>query len=136
MPDPFVVARPFAAACLVVLVCGMESLRAGPLPTGPGAARPNFLFLVTDDQHCDALGVVQREQGRRARFPWFETPHLDGLAAEGARFRNAFMVHSLSSPSRALFLSGEYGHRNGVVDNSTHFPANAQNQAVLLRKAG
>lgn len=94
------------------------------------------MFIVTDDQRWDALGVVQREQGARARFPWFETPHLDRLAAEGARFRNAFVVHSLCSPSRATFLSGQYGRLNGVRDNSTHFPSNSVNQASLLRDAG
>jgi arylsulfatase A-like enzyme len=100
------------------------------------AARPNLLFIVTDDQRWDALGVVQREQGRNARFAWFQTPHLDRIAAEGARFKNAFVVHSLCSPSRAAFISGQYGHRNGIVDNSTHLPASAINQAVLLRDAG
>src|SRR5437868_2375263 len=36
------------------------------------AERPNFLFIYTDDQRWDALGVVQREQGDKARFPWFQ----------------------------------------------------------------
>ncbi len=98
--------------------------------------RPNFLFLITDDQRWDALGVVQKEQGNHARYPWFKTPNMDRIAYEGARFRNAFVVHSLCSPSRASFLSGQYGHRNGVMDNSTHFPTNAVNQAALLREAG
>ncbi|MCX6877831.1 MAG: sulfatase-like hydrolase/transferase [Verrucomicrobia bacterium] len=30
---------------------------------------PNFLFICTDDHRWDAMGVVQREQGERARFP-------------------------------------------------------------------
>src|SRR5262245_41074120 len=51
------------------------------------ASQPNFLFIYTDDQRYDTLGVVQREQAERGRFPWFTTPNLDRLAAEGARFR-------------------------------------------------
>jgi arylsulfatase A-like enzyme len=98
--------------------------------------KPNLLFILTDDQRFDTLGVVQREQGGHARWPWFKTPNLDRIATEGVRFRNAFVVHSLCSPSRASFLSGLYGHRNGVVDNSTHFPSNTLNQASLLRDAG
>jgi arylsulfatase A-like enzyme len=125
-----------AMACLLLLAVRAQPVRAAAVASGRPTARPNFLFIVTDDQRWDALGVVQREQGRRARFPWFQTPHLDRLASEGARFRNAFVVHSLCSPSRAAFLSGQYGHRNGGVDNSTHFPANAMNQAALLRDAG
>lgn len=102
----------------------------------PPSRRPNFLFMITDDQRYDALGVVQKEQGAEARWPWFKTPNMDRLADEGVRFRNAFVVHSLCSPSRAAFLSGQYGHLNGVVDNSTHFPSNSMNQAKILRDAG
>ena len=100
------------------------------------ADRPNFVFIYTDDQRWDALGVVQREQGERARFPWFQTPHLDRLAAEGVRFRNAFVVSSLCSPSRAAFLTGRYNHANGVADNHTPFPAGGVTWASLLRQAG
>lgn len=124
------------AACSLVSLGRLEPISAAPATVGKAAARPNFLFIVTDDQRWDTLGVVQREQGQCARFPWFQTPHLDRIASEGTRFRNAFVVHSLCSPSRASFLTGQYGHRNGVMDNSTHLPTNAVNQATLLRNAG
>src|SRR5512142_1513648 len=81
--------------------------------------RPNFVFVYTDDQRWDAMGVVQREQGGKARFPWLKTPHFDRLAAEGVRFRNAFVINSLCAPSRATFLTGQYGYRNGIVNNHT-----------------
>lgn len=87
------------------------------------AERPNFVFVYTDDQRWDALGVVQREQGEKGRFPWFETPNLDRLAKEGVRFRNAFVVNSLCAPSRSVFLTGRYSHVNGVANNHTPFPS-------------
>jgi arylsulfatase A-like enzyme len=98
--------------------------------------RPNFVFVIADDHRWDALGVVQREQGERARYPWFETPALDRLAAGGVRFRNAFVTHSICSPGRAGFLTGQYTHVNGVMDNGTPFPADAVTHATLLRDAG
>jgi arylsulfatase A-like enzyme len=98
--------------------------------------KPNFLFIYTDDQRWDAMGVVQREQGERARFPWFKTPGLDRLAAEGVRFRNAFVTLSLCAPSRAAFLTGRYNHANGIINNSTPFPADAVTHATLLGAAG
>ena len=101
-----------------------------------GGARPSFLVVLSDDQRFDALGVVQREQGERARFPWLATPSLDRLAAEGVRFRNAFVVSSLCSPSRASFLTGLYGHANGVVDNATPLGAATATIATRLRAAG
>jgi len=98
--------------------------------------KPNFLFIYTDDQRWDAIGVVQREQGERARFPWFKSPHMDRLATEGVRFRNAFVTMSLCAPSRAAFLTGRYNHLNGVTNNHTPFPVDSVTHATLLRKAG
>jgi arylsulfatase A-like enzyme len=98
--------------------------------------KPNFLFVYTDDHRWDAMGVVQREQGERARFPWFKSPNMDRLAAEGLRFRNAFVTLSLCAPSRAAFLTGRYNHLNGITDNGTPFPTNAVTHPMLLRAAG
>jgi|GEM_PF-205136 len=105
--------------------------------TGDAADRkPNFLFVYTDDQRWDAMGIVQREQGQSARFPWLTTPNMDRLAAEGVRFRNAFVTLSLCSPSRATFLTGRYNHLNGIINNHTPFPADSVTFATQLRAAG
>jgi len=98
--------------------------------------KPNFLFIITDDQRWDAMGVVQREQGEAARFPWFKTPNMDRLAAGGVRFRNAFVTLSLCAPSRAAFLTGRYNHLNGVTNNNTPFPVDSVTHASLLRAVG
>ena len=98
--------------------------------------KPNFLFIYADDQRWDAMGVVQREQGERARFPWFKSPNMDRLASEGVRFRNAFVTLSLCAPSRAAYLTGRYNHLNGVANNHTFFPENSVTHATLLRAAG
>ena len=103
---------------------------------GAEPRRPNFVIIFTDDQRWDAMGVVQREQGARGRFPWLQTPNMDRLAAEGVRFRNAFVINSLCSPSRASFLTGCYGHVNGIVNNHTAFSAASVTHAGLLRQAG
>ena len=104
--------------------------------TSAAERRPNFVFVIADDHRWDAMGVVQREQGERGRYPWFETPALDRLAAGGVRFRNAFITHSICSPGRAGFLTGQYTHVNGIMDNDTPFPADAVTHATLLRDAG
>jgi arylsulfatase A-like enzyme len=98
--------------------------------------KPNFVYIFTDDQRWDALGVVQREQGDKGRFPWLRTPNLDRLAAEGIRFRNAFVVNSLCAPSRATLVTGQYGHVNGVVNNHTPHPEGNISLPALLRPAG
>jgi arylsulfatase A-like enzyme len=100
------------------------------------AARPNFLFIITDDQRWDAVGCVQREMGDAGRFPWFTTPNMDRLAREGVRFRNAFVVNSLCAPSRSNFITGRYSHLNGVTNNHTPMPVDADNSAKVLKRAG
>ncbi len=117
------------ASFVLAAISLVDCLHAAP-------RKPNFLFIYTDDQRWDAMGAVQREQGERARFPWFETPGMDRLAAGGIRFRNAFVTLSLCAPSRAAFLTGQYNHRNGITNNNTPFPADSVTHASLLRSAG
>ena len=88
------------------------TLLAGGSPTSkpaPHTNRPNVLFLLADDHRWDCLGA--------AGHPVIRTPNLDRIAAEGARFANAFCVTSLCCPSRASFLTGLYGAANGVTHN-------------------
>ncbi len=72
--------------------------------------RPNIVFVLVDDMRWDDLGA--------AGHPFIETPHMDRLAREGARFPNAFATTPLCSPSRASFLTGQYPHTNGIIDNT------------------
>ncbi|MFM1749530.1 MAG: hypothetical protein RLZZ188_3196, partial [Verrucomicrobiota bacterium] len=119
---------------LPALVLAFALVAASALAAAP--RRPNLLLVFTDDQRWDALSVVQREQGDGARFPWLRTPHMDRLAAEGVRFRNAFVTLALCAPSRAVFLTGRYNHLNGIANNRTAFPAESVTHATLLRAAG
>jgi arylsulfatase A-like enzyme len=98
--------------------------------------KPNFIFVIADDQRWDTMGSVQKEHGEKARYPFFETPNMDRLAYDGVRFRNAFITHSICSPGRAGFLTGKYTHTNGVMNNHTPFPENNITHATLLRDAG
>src|SRR5262249_50735280 len=100
------------------------------------ADRPNVLVILTDDMRWDAMRVVQREQGKMALFPWFRTPNIDRLAAEGARFANVFCTTSLCSPSRASMLSGRYAHRHKVLNNFTDYPNDLPSYPKALREAG
>src|SRR5262245_577415 len=89
-PSTFHHRFPWWLAPVLALAC----LRLTPASAGAEEPRrPNFVFIYTDDQRWDTLGVVQREQGDKARFPWLRSPNLDRLAAEGVRFRNAFVVN-------------------------------------------
>jgi N-acetylglucosamine-6-sulfatase len=92
------------------------------------ASRPNVLFILTDDQRGDQLSC--------AGHPFLRTPHIDRLAAEGARFANMFVTTSLCSPSRASFLSGLYANTHGVVNNFTDYPRDLASFPRRLQDAG
>ncbi|MHB1306139.1 MAG: sulfatase family protein [Limisphaerales bacterium] len=117
----------------ILLAWGL-SIALGGQAAAP--TQPNVLVILTDDQRWDALGVVQREQGAQALFPWFQTPHLDRIAAEGARFANVFVTTSLCSPSRASFLSGRFARRHQVLNNFTEYPHDLPGYPTRLRAAG
>lgn len=90
--------------------------------------RPNFVFILTDDQRYDAMSC--------AGHPFAKTPNIDRIANEGARFANAFVTTSLCSPSRGSFLTGRYAHSHGVLDNSTKFNDEVPTFPLVLQKAG
>ena len=62
------------------------------------SARPNIIFILTDDQRWDALGHSGNEI--------IHTPQMDKLASEGVYFRNAFVTTPICAASRASIFSG------------------------------
>lgn len=73
--------------------------------------RPNFVFILIDDLRYDLVHCTGN--------PVAKTPNIDRIARNGTIFSNAFATISLCSPSRATFLTGQYGHCNGVYVNET-----------------
>jgi choline-sulfatase len=63
---------------------------------------PNILLIVSDQHRADAMGC--------AGHPIVRTPHLDRLAAEGARFETTYSQSPLCLPSRASFMTGRFPH--------------------------
>ena len=61
---------------------------------------PNIIFILTDDQRWDALGLAGNEI--------IQTPNIDQLAKEGIYFRNAFVTTPICAASRASILTGLY----------------------------
>ena len=74
--------------CLSLLLFGQEELK------------PNIVFILTDDQRWDAMGV--------ARNQIIKTPQMDELAKKGVYFKNAFSTTPICAASRASILTGLY----------------------------
>lgn len=71
--------------------------------------RPNVVLIVADDLGWSDLGCYGSS--------FYETPHLDRLAAEGVRFTDAYAAAPVCSPTRASLLSGKYPARVGVTQH-------------------
>jgi len=52
-----------------------------------------------------------------------DTPHLDWLAAQGARFTHCYTPSPVCSPARASFMTGLLPHQHGMVDVEHAVPA-------------
>lgn len=82
----------------------------------------NFVFFVPDELRAESVGCYGH--------PLAPTPHLDRLAAEGVRFDNCFVQHSVCSPSRCSFMTGWYPHVRG---HRTLWHSLRPDEANLLR---
>jgi arylsulfatase A-like enzyme len=70
--------------------------------------RPNFLFFLIDDMGWKDLGCFGS--------PFYETPNIDKLAAQGMRFTSAYAACPVCSPTRASIMTGKYPARLGITD--------------------
>ncbi|REK08945.1 MAG: hypothetical protein DWQ37_18945 [Planctomycetota bacterium] len=133
--------------CLSLLRCGLIFsillLAVAPLSA---ADKPNIVFILADDLGWTDLGC----QGSK----YYETPHIDRLAAGGMRFTQGYTCGPNCQPTRAALMSGQYGPRTGTytvgsidrfdwrsrslrpVDNVTALPLDRQTIADAMRKAG
>ena len=73
------------------------------------AQRPNFLFIITDQQRADHLSC--------AGNPVLKTPHLDSLAHRGRRFENFFVNSGICQTNRATIMTGQTITQHGVRVN-------------------
>ena len=64
------------------------------------------------------------------------TPHIDRIAKEGVRLNNCFVTNSISTPSRAAILTGQYSQKNGVYTLGDRLSRDLPNVAKELQCAG
>ena len=76
----------------------------------PGQAdrKPNIVFFLVDDLGWTDLGCYGSD--------FYQTPHIDRLAAEGVRFTDAYAACNACSPTRAAVLTGNYPARLKLTD--------------------
>lgn len=91
--------------------------------------RPANLIVFLSDNHNRAfLGA--------AGHPMVKTPALDGIAARGVRFANAYCTSPLCCPSRAALATGRFPHQTGYWDNALAYDGDVPTWHHRLRDAG
>jgi arylsulfatase A-like enzyme len=115
------------AAVVVMAAAAVATSRAADAP------RPNILFIIADDMGYADVGF----NGGTA----IKTPHIDSIAAGGARFEQ-FYVQPVCSPTRAALMTGRYpmryGFQTGVVRPYAQYglPLEERMLPAALKEAG
>ena len=95
--------------CLITTSLLWSFLLAGPCIAENSQAerfeQPNIVLILVDDLAWSDLACYGH--------PWHETPHIDGLSAEGIQFQQAYASAPICSASRASILTGKTPARLG-----------------------
>lgn len=101
---------------------------AGAAALQTGRTRPNIVFLMPDQLRQQSVGCLGNAE--------VKTPHIDRLAAQGTTLTHTFANTPVCCPARAVLLSGQYAHRNGMVANDLRLREDGPSLARSLREAG
>lgn len=107
-------------------------------PPLDAAERPNVVIILADDLGYGELACYGH--------PKFRTPHLDRMAAEGAKLTHFNTPMPFCAPTRAALLTGRYPFRCGMTSNPApdggpvadqlHLPPSEVLLPQLLKQAG
>lgn len=90
--------------------------------------RPNIVFLMPDQHRYHAVGCLGNAE--------VKTPHIDKLASEGVTLHHTFANTPVCCPARAILLTGQYCHRNGMIANDLRLREESVSFAEVLAGAG
>ena len=102
---------------------------AAPSDGATPATRPNVVVVMSDDQTVESMRVMSNVNALIGR--------------EGVAFANSFASFPLCCPSRATYVTGQYGHNHTVMGNAPPqggyeklAPTHANTLPAWLRSAG
>ena len=93
--------------------------------------KPNIIVILADDAGYADFGFMGSKE--------IKTPNIDALAAQGRVFTDAHVAATVSSPSRAMLMTGRYGQRFGYECNAgvgQGLPQDEEIMPALLKKEG
>lgn len=94
-------------------------------------ARPNILFLFSDEHSYRCLGLLDSDTGEPVH-----TPALDAMAARGSYFASAYCQSPLCTPSRICLLTGRSPMTSGGWANQSYLKPGIPTIASTFSAAG
>ena len=91
------------------LLLTISILSAAATGDAQAAERPNVVMILADDQAYTDFGFMGNDL--------VQTPHIDRLAEQSARYVNGYVPSSVCRPSLATLLTGLYPHEHGIHFN-------------------
>ena len=88
----------------------------------------NLLFILSDEHTREVAGCYGH--------PVVRTPAIDGLAARGTRFANAYTNCPICIPARASLATGRYVHQIRHWDNGLPYDGGVRSWHHELRDRG
>ena len=142
-----------AAAVAAIGVSGASCTRLFSSHAAPNTARPNIVYIMTDDHSPIPFETERVNQSRPFGFcgdGYVHTPEIDKLARNGMIFTNSYVSSTVCSPSRYSTLTGRYAsrcqgphfmqqHPEGWItrpENNTELEEDRPNLPRLMQKAG
>ena len=114
----------------VALATGVDNV-FGQRASGP----PNIVFIMADDLGYADVSCYGR--------PDISTPNIDGLAAKGVRFLQAYANSAVCSATRTALITGRYQYRLPIgleeplpVNRDVGLPPGHPTLPSLLKKGG
>ncbi|MFC1762954.1 sulfatase-like hydrolase/transferase [Planctomycetota bacterium] len=92
----------------IIAVLVIIPLCTAPFMNTAGAALPNIVVILTDDQGYADISLNPHHPKE------VSTPHMDALATDGVFFSQAYTSGHVCSPTRAGLMLGRYQQRVGV----------------------
>jgi arylsulfatase A-like enzyme len=130
----------FLSKVQVLIVAAIVVTAAQPNIATAAPAKPNIIFILTDDLGYGDVGVffqnLRKEKNDRSK-PWASTPELDKMAAEGIKLTDHYCPAPVCAPSRASLLLGVHqGHANVRDSQFDKALENNYTLASMLKTAG
>lgn len=88
----------------------------------------NLLVVLSDEHQARAMGWAGHDL--------VQTPHLDRLASQATRFRNAYTPSPICVPARASFATGRHVHETRNWDNAMPYTGQTPGWGHALQAAG